>query len=559
MANKTVLVIDTDTETIQKVMSGLESEGHLVFTASEKDVSIKMAKKIKPSLILINISMSGASGLEICKAIHGTETLKDIPIVMITPHEGDLDSRHKTVYGVVDTIKKPFETEDLISKATLVMTGASLGAEALEEELEVEPLEEDITAEAVEDMDVTIVDQERKEDPLAEEVEVLPLDEDITAQPVEDDFEAQAFGDEQEEELQAESFEEEEEADTQFLEEEIEITPPEDEGIEPVEEEIDIEPFQEEEIEIVPPEEEDEPEVPGKEIDQFAEPEIIEEEVTEIEEKVPQGVSEEEAELTQMLEEDDLGDRKPVERGKPSVPEEPVAPEQPDISDEPVVVEEPMVTEEPEEVAEPSPTYRRRDSLYRGSRRRSSGRGGRKLVVPLIIIVVLLLGGGGALLYYLYKPQAPVVVKRERPAQKQPAQVQPAEDQKMTAKQVEQKRRPPKPSATPAPATAVKPKAKPKPPAPPVTTAPVTAAKTQAKTVYSVQLGAYKNKANADALVMKFKQKGYDAFVHQTATQKGTLYKVLIGKFDNRSKATFLMREIRNSENVSAIIFHGKV
>ena len=110
MTNLTVLVIDTDTEIIQQIMTGLETEGYLVFTASEKDVSIKMAKKINPSLIFVNIGMSGTSALEICKAIHETDSLKDIPIVMITPHEGGLDSRHQTVYGVVDTIKKPFNT-----------------------------------------------------------------------------------------------------------------------------------------------------------------------------------------------------------------------------------------------------------------------------------------------------------------------------------------------------------------------------------------------------------------------------------------------------------------
>ena len=50
MANKTILVIDTDTETIQKIMTALEAEGYLVFTASDKDVSIKMAQKISESL-----------------------------------------------------------------------------------------------------------------------------------------------------------------------------------------------------------------------------------------------------------------------------------------------------------------------------------------------------------------------------------------------------------------------------------------------------------------------------------------------------------------------------
>lgn len=39
MTSKTILIVDTDTDTIQKIMSTLESEDYLVFTASERDVS----------------------------------------------------------------------------------------------------------------------------------------------------------------------------------------------------------------------------------------------------------------------------------------------------------------------------------------------------------------------------------------------------------------------------------------------------------------------------------------------------------------------------------------
>lgn len=559
MTNKTVLVIDTDTETIQKIMSGLETEGFLVFTASEKDVSIKMAKKINPSLIFVNIGMSGTSGLEICKAIHSLEALKDIPIIMITPHEGELDSRHKTVYGIVDTIKKPFVAEDVISKANSVITGVFLGAEAHEEELLVEPLEEDIAVEPEEDMDVTIVDQGRREVPLEEEeeeeeIEVMPFEEEVPAESVEDEFDVQGLEEERVEEPFEEELSEqpvEEELDTQFLEEEIEITPPQDVGFEPVEEEIDVQPFEEEETE--PPQEQADvgfQEETGK----VEGPEIIEEEMEEIhDEEVPEEISPDETELTQMLEEADM------EGAKKDAPEEPVVSEEPVVIEETMADEEPMVTEEPAEVSEPAPSYKKRDNLYRGTRRRSSGKGS-KVLIPVIIIALLIIVGGGFLVYnfFMKGPQVPVALKRERPVQKQPAQVQPSsEEQKGTTKQVEQKRKPATPTTPPAPATTVKPKTKQTPTHP---TAPVTTAKAQTKLVYAVQLGAYKSKANADALVRKYTQKGYDAFTQKsTIAGKGTLYRVLIGKFDNKSKADQLARQIRSKENISTIIFHGKV
>jgi|GEM_PF-964183 len=497
MANITVLVIDTETETIQKIMSALETEGYLVFTASDKDVSIRMASKINPSLIFVNIGMSGTSGLEICKAIHETESLEDIPIIMITPHEGGLDPRHKTVYGIVDTVKKPFSEEDIVKKASSVLGAMAIGAEPLEEEVAVEPYEEDI--------DVAVLEEKQTEVPLEEEIEVMAVEEDLDVQAID-----------------------------------------EERAEEPFEEEITVQPFEEEELEIEPAREEVEIEGSEEAIGKGEEPGIIEKEIKEVYEEIPKEPSPEEAELTQMLEEADIDDAKKAAQKEFVEKEEHVIPE------EPVAAEKPIEVEVPQTIT----GYKRRDSLYRGTRRRESSKGTKFLIAGIIIALLVLVGGGFLLYNFLVKEQEvkpPVIVKRERPAQEQPAQVQPSKEQKKPAQQVEQER---KPAITaPAPTASVKPKAKPAPPH-----AAVPAVKPQAQTVYSVQLGAYRSKANADALVKQYRLKGYDAFTHESTTaDKGTLHRVLIGKFDTRTKATEMMKQIKNKENVSALIYQGKI
>lgn len=122
MTGKTVLVIDTDTETTQQIVSILEAEDYLVFTAPNKDIGLAMAKKVNPSLIFINPSLSGTSGLEVCKTIHGTEQLKDIPIVVLSSFEGAMDQRYAEAYGIVDSLKKPFTSKELISKTGNVLS-----------------------------------------------------------------------------------------------------------------------------------------------------------------------------------------------------------------------------------------------------------------------------------------------------------------------------------------------------------------------------------------------------------------------------------------------------
>lgn len=116
MTEKTILVIDTDAETSQRVKSILESEGYTVHNSAGRNDSISAALKIKPSLIFINIAMRDTSALEIAKAIHETESLKNVPIIIITPHGGTVEPRYTAMYGIVDFIKKAFSPEELISK-----------------------------------------------------------------------------------------------------------------------------------------------------------------------------------------------------------------------------------------------------------------------------------------------------------------------------------------------------------------------------------------------------------------------------------------------------------
>jgi len=123
MTGKTILVIDSDTETTHQIVSILEAEDYLVFTAPNRDVGLAMAKKVTPSLIFVNPSLSGASGLDLCKTIHGTEQFKYLPIVILSLFEGAMDSRYAETYGIVDSLKKPFGKEELISKTSAVLSG----------------------------------------------------------------------------------------------------------------------------------------------------------------------------------------------------------------------------------------------------------------------------------------------------------------------------------------------------------------------------------------------------------------------------------------------------
>jgi cell division septation protein DedD len=72
----------------------------------------------------------------------------------------------------------------------------------------------------------------------------------------------------------------------------------------------------------------------------------------------------------------------------------------------------------------------------------------------------------------------------------------------------------------------------------------------------SVQLGAFKNEDNAQALTKKFREKGYDAFIQPGVTKdKSPIYRVLVNKYEDRKTAEKLAGEIKSREEVETTLY----
>ena len=109
-----ILLIDDDPDirTVMGVM--LKKEGYEVETASRREEALEMIGKEKPSLILLDVLLSGADGRELCREIKGDEETKDIPVIMLSGHPGAAQQFES--YGANDFIAKPLHTETLLQK-----------------------------------------------------------------------------------------------------------------------------------------------------------------------------------------------------------------------------------------------------------------------------------------------------------------------------------------------------------------------------------------------------------------------------------------------------------
>jgi two-component system response regulator GlrR len=109
---KKLLVVDDDLNILKVLKIRLESEGYTVVTATDFQEAAKLTKEAEFDLAVVDLKLSGASGLELMKAIH--ETDPDMPVIILTAH-GTIESAVEAMrQGAYIYLTKPFDHRDLL-------------------------------------------------------------------------------------------------------------------------------------------------------------------------------------------------------------------------------------------------------------------------------------------------------------------------------------------------------------------------------------------------------------------------------------------------------------
>ena len=105
---KTILVVD-DSATVRKLISSkLEKCGHNVLCAVDGVEAMETLEGMVPDLVLLDIAMPRMDGYAVCKLIRSKESVKDVPVVMISGKDGFFDKVRGKMAGTTGYITKPF-------------------------------------------------------------------------------------------------------------------------------------------------------------------------------------------------------------------------------------------------------------------------------------------------------------------------------------------------------------------------------------------------------------------------------------------------------------------
>ncbi len=110
-----VLVVDDDPVLVRLVKELLKNQGFVVETAKDGIDAMVMVKKEKPDLIVLDIMMPELNGYDVLRALKFTDEYKEIPVLLLTAREQELDKRIGEMMGI-DYLQKPVQREALIEK-----------------------------------------------------------------------------------------------------------------------------------------------------------------------------------------------------------------------------------------------------------------------------------------------------------------------------------------------------------------------------------------------------------------------------------------------------------
>lgn len=117
-----VLVIDDEPVILETVENKLRKEGFTVFTADSAEEGMRLFRRVKPDLAIVDIMLPQRSGYDFCRAIRKESTM---PLVFVSARADEADRIKGLELGADDYVVKPFNLAELAARVKAILRRAT--------------------------------------------------------------------------------------------------------------------------------------------------------------------------------------------------------------------------------------------------------------------------------------------------------------------------------------------------------------------------------------------------------------------------------------------------
>jgi two-component system alkaline phosphatase synthesis response regulator PhoP/two-component system response regulator ResD len=118
MSQETILVVDDEANIIALAKMYLEKEGYRVERAMDGAEALRKVGELQPALMVLDLMLPEVDGWEVCRRVRADS---DLPIIMLTARDDDIDKIVGLELGADDYLTKPFNPRELVARVKAIL------------------------------------------------------------------------------------------------------------------------------------------------------------------------------------------------------------------------------------------------------------------------------------------------------------------------------------------------------------------------------------------------------------------------------------------------------
>jgi DNA-binding response OmpR family regulator len=130
-------VVDDEPNIVELARMYLEKEGYRVESASDGATALEQIQTHEPALIVLDLMLPELDGFEVCRR---TRAKSDVPIIMLTARDEDVDKIVGLELGADDYLTKPFNPRELVARVKAILRRSERSSRPNEKPLHVADL-----------------------------------------------------------------------------------------------------------------------------------------------------------------------------------------------------------------------------------------------------------------------------------------------------------------------------------------------------------------------------------------------------------------------------------
>ena len=119
-----ILIVDDEAHIrllIQQTLEELEDEGVEILTASDGEDALEIIKAEHPQLVFLDVMMPKMNGFDVCHTVKRELSMNDVYVIMLTAKGQEFDRQKGVEVGADVYMTKPFDPDELLTKARGVL------------------------------------------------------------------------------------------------------------------------------------------------------------------------------------------------------------------------------------------------------------------------------------------------------------------------------------------------------------------------------------------------------------------------------------------------------